>query len=155
MNVISHQFLFQAFQSDTDVDEDFSLLQPLDLITKDVYELQRIIKEKRKSLQKDKDKNKESDREPEVERGRVREKDRQEREKEHAKDRERFEKEKEREKDKEREKKHEDQNMGEMVTVDQEDKVTVKQEENGISGGKSTLLLAQEKLLLQFFRSLY
>ncbi|CAI0461576.1 unnamed protein product [Linum tenue] len=66
--------------SDADVEEDFSFLQPLDLITKDVRELRQMIKERKKGLQKERDK----------------------REKEKEK-----EKEKEREKDKETEKEHE------------------------------------------------
>ncbi|XP_024456072.1 WD40 repeat-containing protein HOS15 isoform X1 [Populus trichocarpa] len=101
-------------QSDADVDEDFSFLQPLDLITKDVNELQQIIKEKKKNLHKDrekekekekdkdrdkdKDKDKEFEREHERECARVREKERHEREKEKEKDRERLESEKERDK---------------------------------------------------------
>ncbi|KAI5588830.1 hypothetical protein POPTR_005G144400v4 [Populus trichocarpa] len=100
--------------SDADVDEDFSFLQPLDLITKDVNELQQIIKEKKKNLHKDrekekekekdkdrdkdKDKDKEFEREHERECARVREKERHEREKEKEKDRERLESEKERDK---------------------------------------------------------
>ncbi|KAK6923101.1 LIS1 homology motif [Dillenia turbinata] len=141
--------------SETDVDEDFSFLQPLDLITKDAYELRQIIKEKKKSLQKDKDKDKDIEREPEVERGRVREKDRQEREKERQeRDRERekergkLEKEKEKEKDKEKEKEqekqdrenheqeklHEDHADKETI-ADREDKNNVKQEDAGASGG--------------------
>ena len=35
------------------MDDDFSFLQPLDLITKDPYELQKIIKAKKENLQKD------------------------------------------------------------------------------------------------------
>lgn len=50
-------------QSDTDVDDDFSFLQPLDLITKDAYELQRIVKEKKENLQKDKSETNEKDNE--------------------------------------------------------------------------------------------
>lgn len=116
------------------MDEDFSFLQPLDLITKDVYELRKIIKEKRKNLQKDRDKDKELDREHEGERGRIRDKERHEREKEHEKDKERT------EKDKEREKQNEDHTDREMVT-DQEDKVNVKHKDNGVFGGKFTLIL--------------
>ncbi|KAF3675762.1 hypothetical protein FXO38_04631 [Capsicum annuum] len=37
-----------ASNDDTDMDEDFQFLQPIDLITKDVYELHKIIKEKKK-----------------------------------------------------------------------------------------------------------
>ena len=121
--------------------EDFSFLQPLDLITKDVYELRKIINEKRKNLQKDRDKDKELDREHEGERARIRDKERHEREKEREKDKERAEKDKERaEKDKEREKQHEDHTDREMVT-DVEDKVIVKPEDNGVSAGKFTLAL--------------
>lgn len=121
--------------SDTDLVEDFSFLQPLDLITKDVYELRKIINEKRKNLQKDRDKDKELDREHEGERARIRDKERHEREKEREKDKERAEKDKERaEKDKEREKQHEDHTDREMVT-DVEDKVIVKPEDNGVSAG--------------------
>lgn len=131
--------------SDVDVDEDFSFLQPLDLITKDVSELRQIIKEKRKSIHKDRDKDKELDKEHEGERVRLRERDRQEREREREKEHER-EREKEREKererverDKEQEKQPEDHT--EMVT-DQEETVTVKQEENGISGGPEPMDVA-------------
>ncbi|KAH8508558.1 hypothetical protein H0E87_010610 [Populus deltoides] len=115
--------------SDADVDEDFSFLQPLDLITKDVNELQQIIKEKKKNLHKDrekekekekdkdrdKDKDKEFEREHERECARVREKERHEREKEKEKDRERLESEKE------RDKQLEDNSDRRMVT-DAEDK---------------------------------
>ncbi|XP_059456618.1 WD40 repeat-containing protein HOS15 isoform X1 [Corylus avellana] len=119
-------------QSDPELDEDFSFLQPLDLITKDVYELRQIIKEKRKNLQKDgdKDKDKELDLEHEGERRRIRDKERHEREKEREK-----EKDKERaEKDMEREKQPEDHTDREMVT-DQEDKVNLKHKDNGVFVG--------------------
>ncbi|KAH6800412.1 WD-40 repeat family protein [Perilla frutescens var. hirtella] len=46
---------------DLDMDDDFQFLHPLDLITKDVDELQRIIKEKKESIQKDKSKGKEKE----------------------------------------------------------------------------------------------
>ncbi|BFG35862.1 hypothetical protein CerSpe_221360 [Prunus speciosa] len=123
--------------SDADLDEDFSLINPLDLITKDLYQLRQMIKEKRKNLQKDRDKDKEREscqkkdkeleKEHEGERARVKEKERQEREKEFEKDRERV------EKNKEQEKQHEDHNDRDMVT-DQEEKINVKHEENGASG---------------------
>ncbi|XP_023517830.1 WD40 repeat-containing protein HOS15-like isoform X2 [Cucurbita pepo subsp. pepo] len=129
--------------NDTDLDENFSFLQPLDLITKDVHELRQIIKDKRKSLLKDKDVDKELEsergrarekerRESEVECGRAREKERLEREKErlerdkdHDKDRDKIEKEKE------REKQHEDPDM----VMDQDEKVHVNQGEAGVFGG--------------------
>ncbi|KAK4776262.1 hypothetical protein SAY86_004950 [Trapa natans] len=119
---------------DIDVDEDFSLLDPLDLITKDVYELRKIIREKRKTLQKDRDKEKDRykekdvDREPEAERSRAREKDRIEREKEHEKERER------KEKDKEQQKQREDHKEKEMA-IDEEGRDNMKPEENGTSTG--------------------
>ncbi|KAG7027035.1 WD40 repeat-containing protein HOS15 [Cucurbita argyrosperma subsp. argyrosperma] len=129
--------------NDTDLDENFSFLQPLDLITKDVHELRQIIKDKRKSLLKDKDVDKELEsergrarekerRESEVECGRAREKERLEREKErlerdkdHDKDRDKIEKEKE------REKQHEDSDM----VMDQDEKVHGNQGEAGVFGG--------------------
>ncbi|KGN48567.1 WD40 repeat-containing protein HOS15 [Cucumis sativus] len=150
--------------NDTDIDEDFSFLQPLDLITKDVHELRQIIKDKRKSLVKDKEKDKDLDkelesergrvrekerRESEVERGRAREKERLEREKERVeREKERLEREKERlerekehekdrdkiEKDKEREKQHENFTDRDMV-MDQDEKVHANQGENGVFGG--------------------
>lgn len=40
-------------QAKNDVDEDFSFLQPMDLITKDVHELQKIVKDKKKNQQLD------------------------------------------------------------------------------------------------------
>eukprot|EP00256_Glycine_max_P057437 XP_014625280.1 WD40 repeat-containing protein HOS15 isoform X2 [Glycine max] len=86
---------------DADLEEDFSFLQPLDLITKDVHELRQMISERRKKLQKER--KKEFEKEHEGERVRVREKDRRERDKEVEKDRR--EREKEVEKDRrEREK---------------------------------------------------
>ncbi|KAK6116269.1 hypothetical protein DH2020_049991 [Rehmannia glutinosa] len=42
-----------------DADEDFQFLHPLDLITKDVIELQKIIREKKENIQRDKSKGKE------------------------------------------------------------------------------------------------
>ncbi|XP_048502212.1 WD40 repeat-containing protein HOS15 isoform X2 [Beta vulgaris subsp. vulgaris] len=56
--------------SDADIDEDFSFLQPMDLITKDVNELRRMVKEKRRSSRKDREKESEKDRERERKRGR-------------------------------------------------------------------------------------
>ena len=115
-----------ACQCDADTDEDFSFLQPMDLITKDVHELRKMINERRKKQQKDR--NKESEKEHEGERRRVREKERREREKECEKDREKV------EIHKDQEQQHENQTGKEMGT-DQVDKVTVKQEENRAFGG--------------------
>lgn len=86
--------------SDADMDEDFSFLQPLDLITKNVNELQQIIKEKRKTVQKDRDKEKrkhkdlERENDGERERVRAKEKERHERDKEREKEKVRIEREK-------------------------------------------------------------
>ncbi|KAI4387243.1 hypothetical protein MLD38_005088 [Melastoma candidum] len=110
--------------SDTDVEEDFSFLEPLDLITKDVHELRKIIRDKKRSLQKEKDKDKEAEKDHEAEQRRLREKDRHEKEKEHEKDRDK------KEKDKEPQRQRED-NMGKIVVV--EDRNHLKQEENGPS----------------------
>ncbi|KAG8478391.1 hypothetical protein CXB51_028230 [Gossypium anomalum] len=71
--------------SDVETDEDFSFLHPLDIITKDVNQLQQLVKERRKN--RDKDRDREVEREYEEERGQVMEKERQEKEKEHDKDR--------------------------------------------------------------------
>lgn len=84
-----------------------------------------MVKEKKRILQKDRDKDKENDKGHEGERTRVREKERHEREKEREKDRERTEKDKQ----------HEDHSVRDMVT-DQEDRVNVKQEGNGVSAVK-------------------
>ncbi|KAK7346939.1 hypothetical protein VNO80_21463 [Phaseolus coccineus] len=86
---------------DADLEEDFSFLQPLDIITKDVHELRQIISERRKKLQKER--KKEIEKEHEGERVRAREKERREREKEVEKDRREREKEVERDR-REREK---------------------------------------------------
>ncbi|KAL4352118.1 hypothetical protein GQ457_06G035530 [Hibiscus cannabinus] len=108
--------------NDVEMDEDFSFLRPLDIITKDVNQLRQMIKEKRKSIQKDKDKDKEIDREH----GQVREKERNEKERECEKEGE------EAGNNKEREKQLEELADGDMV-IDQEDKEAVKHEENGTS----------------------
>lgn len=142
---------------DTDVDEDFSFIQAEDLITKDVYQLRQMIREKKKNLLKESDKDPEFDRECEVERGRAREKERLEREKEKQdREKERKEREKEREKEKETvnknkedEKQHEeDHAVREMVTEQYDNKAKIKQEDNVASGGPepmeiSTTLMPQ------------
>ncbi|PHU01231.1 hypothetical protein BC332_31018 [Capsicum chinense] len=98
---------------DTNMDEDFQFLQPFDLITKNVDELQKIIKDKKEKLQKDKptqnDKaNADHERDHEREPAREREKEKQQKEKEREPAREREKekqhKEKEREPAREREK---------------------------------------------------
>ncbi|KAK9053932.1 hypothetical protein SSX86_025007 [Deinandra increscens subsp. villosa] len=98
--------------NDSDIDEDFSFIQPIDLITKNVYELQQMINEKKQNVQKSKsrEKNKgnreheqEHSREKDKEHSREKEKEHsREKEKEHAKEREK-EKEQERVRDREKE----------------------------------------------------
>ncbi|GMI98028.1 high expression of osmotically responsive genes 15, OLIGOCELLULA1 [Hibiscus trionum] len=124
--------------NDVEMDEDFSFLQPLDIITKDVNQLRQMIKEKRKNIQKDKDK--EVDREREGERARVREKERHEKEREREKERE------EAESNKEREKQPEELADGAMV-IDQEEKDAVKHEENGTMIGPEPMDIAATSTL--------
>lgn len=116
------RFFFEELQTDADVDEDFSFLQPMELITKDVHELQQIVKERKKVVLKDKEKD--VDKEREGERVRGREKEKQGREKEREREREKI------EKDKEREKHSEDHTVKEMATDNE-----CKHEENGVTGG--------------------
>ncbi|XP_010906242.1 WD40 repeat-containing protein HOS15 [Elaeis guineensis] len=112
--------------SELDVDDDFSLLQPLDLITKDVNELQQIIREKKKEkllkeCDKDKEKDKEYIQEHERQLGGERERERQDRDKDQERDKEKMERDKEQEREKE--KQH----------AERKDKARI--DENGGSGG--------------------
>ncbi|KAJ9560139.1 hypothetical protein OSB04_005299 [Centaurea solstitialis] len=118
--------------NDSDIDEDFSFIQPIDLITKDVYELQRMIKEKKESLQKTKhrEKNKENNNTS------VREHDQEharEKEKEHAKEKEKEnEQEHLREREKERihkEKEQERQHLREREKKIEQDHLREKEKE--------------------------
>ncbi|KAK4390495.1 WD40 repeat-containing protein HOS15 [Sesamum angolense] len=133
---------------DLDTDEDFQFLHPLDLITKDVDELRKIIKEKKENIQKDKSKGKEKEiiengrehdrglsTEKDKELAREKENEKQQREKEKEKekerDRERTEKEKEKAKGKEKEKPFED-----VSDVNHNgDEINGRLEENGTDGG--------------------
>lgn len=67
--------------NDTDLDDGFSLLQPLDLITKDIYELQKIIKEKKRSIEDDKHKERDKVRECELDYAHESDKDKRTKEK--------------------------------------------------------------------------
>ncbi|BAT75639.1 WD40 repeat-containing protein [Vigna angularis] len=102
---------------DADLEEDFSFLQPLDIITKDVHELRQIISERRKKLQKER--KKEIEKEHEGERVRAREKERREREKEVERDRREREKEVERDR-REREKELEKERREKEKEVEKE-----------------------------------
>lgn len=123
------------------MEDDFSFLQPLDLITKDVYELRKIIKEKKENLQQDrqrdidKDTN-EPDREHEREHAHTKEKEKPQREKEREQDRGRVEKHKE-QKGKGKEKPPEDHIDSNSK---QGDKVIIRHEENGHNEGNVCIL---------------
>ncbi|XP_055821413.1 WD40 repeat-containing protein HOS15-like [Solanum dulcamara] len=98
---------------ETDMDEDFKFLEPLDLITKNVYELQTIIKEKKEKLQKDKPRRKDKantdhKRDHKREPAREMEKEKQQKKKGREWNRERSEKNKEKEKHNDKEKPRED-----------------------------------------------
>ncbi|XP_004509095.1 WD40 repeat-containing protein HOS15-like isoform X2 [Cicer arietinum] len=110
---------------DADLEEDFSFLQPLDLITKDVHELRQLISDRRRKLQKER--NKEVEKEHEAERGRARERERHQKEKEVERDRERV------KNAREREQQH--VNHTDREVVRHQDKVTAKHEVNGAVGG--------------------
>ncbi|KAG2663554.1 hypothetical protein I3760_16G036500 [Carya illinoinensis] len=120
--------------TNADVDDDFSFLQPLDLITKDPYELQRIIKAKKENLQKDRleenGKHNEDTQVNELEHTQERE-EKKGREKEQELGKETIEKDRELEKGKEKEKAHQDHIInGEKC----EDKFVMEYEENGTLG---------------------
>ncbi|XP_006657641.1 WD40 repeat-containing protein HOS15 [Oryza brachyantha] len=98
-------------ENDEDIAKDFALLEPLEIITKNVEELQQIVKKrKREKFQsdRDKDKGKEKERMEEHERhpGGEREKERHDKEKELERDKDRAER--DREQDKEKEKQYTD-----------------------------------------------
>ncbi|ONK60026.1 uncharacterized protein A4U43_C08F13430 [Asparagus officinalis] len=107
-------------------EDDFSLLQPLDIITKDVDELQRIIKEKKAKLQKEQDAEKDL--------GRERERERQERDKDRDREKEKVEKDKELEREREKDKQPEEHKNMDIVE-ECEDKVKVKINQNGVIAG--------------------
>ncbi|CDY18648.1 BnaA09g07470D [Brassica napus] len=126
---------------EVETEEDFSFFQPLDLISKDVKELQDMLRErkrKERDKEKEKDKSKENDREVEGERSRLREKDRHEKLKEREKERERekMERDKEREREKmERDKEREREKMEREtdMVIDQSDKANAGDEDHARS----------------------
>ncbi|TVU07204.1 hypothetical protein EJB05_47248 [Eragrostis curvula] len=96
-------------ENDEEVEKDFALLDPLEIITKDVEELQQLVKKrKREKSQNDreKDKGKDKERNDKDERrpGAERERDRHDKEKEQEREKDRAEKDREQEKEKEKEK---------------------------------------------------
>lgn len=131
---------------DVDVDEDFQFLHPLDLITKDVDELRRIIKEKKEIAQKDKSKGKEKENiengrehdrgltmEKDKEPAREKENEKQPRDKEKERDRERTDKEKDKAKGKEKEKGKPFEDVNDVNNTG--DEINGRIEENGTDGG--------------------
>lgn len=103
-------------QNNVDVEGDFALLQPIDLITKDVGELRAIVREKRERLEAERDKETQREREREAlkerERERALEKEREKTKREEEKEREKVEREREREKEREtREKEREEKRL--------------------------------------------
>jgi transducin (beta)-like 1 len=99
-----------------DVEGDFALLQPIDLITKDVGELRAIVREKRERLEAERDKETQREKEREAlkerERERALEKEREKTKREEEKEREKVEREREREKEREtREKEREEKRL--------------------------------------------
>uniref|UniRef100_A0A0D3GPW0 LisH domain-containing protein n=1 Tax=Oryza barthii TaxID=65489 RepID=A0A0D3GPW0_9ORYZ len=116
-------------ENDEDLAKDFALLEPLEIITKNVEELQQIVKKrKREKTQsdRDKDKGKEKERMEEHERrpGGERERERHDQEKELEKEKDRAER--DRDQDKEKEKLHTER-------IDR-----VKAEEDSLAGGGPT-----------------
>ncbi|CAN8251419.1 unnamed protein product [Cochlearia groenlandica] len=122
--------------SDVDIDEDFSFFQPLDLISKDVKELQEMLRDrKRKHRDKDKEKERPKDNDKEVEkdhegdRNRVKEKDRHREKMEREREKEKMEREKEREREKtEREKEREREKMERESFEREREKLKVERE---------------------------
>ncbi|KAJ7966560.1 F-box-like/WD repeat-containing protein [Quillaja saponaria] len=118
--------------SDADIDDDFSFLQPLDLITKDAYELQKIVKGKKENLNQDRlEANKKID---DLSQENPRE-HLQERDKEQEQDKEAMEKDNEIEKHKDKDKLHQGHNDMEKF----EDKIIVEHIENGAQGGSEPM----------------
>ncbi|KAL6572481.1 hypothetical protein OROMI_013439 [Orobanche minor] len=126
-----------------DTDEDFQFLHPLDLITKDVDELRKIIKEKKEKFQKDKFKGNERENiengrehdqgsvmEKDKEIARIKDNEKQQREKEKERDIDRMEKGKEKEKSKRKEK---PEDVGGVNHSG--DEINNSLEENGTGGG--------------------
>ncbi|OQU81156.1 WD40 repeat-containing protein HOS15 isoform X2 [Sorghum bicolor] len=122
-------------ENDDEVERDFALLEPLEIITKDVEELQQIVKKRkleRSQTEHEKDKGKEKERNEEHERRPVgeRERERHDKEKEQVREKDRSEKDKDHDKEKEKEKERERQHAERI------DKV--KHEDDSLAGGGPT-----------------
>ncbi|XP_054819845.1 WD40 repeat-containing protein HOS15-like isoform X2 [Prosopis cineraria] len=134
--------------SDADTDEDFSFLQPLDLITKDPNELHNMVRAKRENLRQHKfEANKKvNDFSQDTAREQAREMDKEskERENEHEIDETRLDKETEQEKGEHKEIQHSDQNGAEK----DEDKITDENIENGACEGPEPMEISQSPTFL-------
>lgn len=130
--------------SDADMDEDFSYLQPLDLITKDVYELQKIVKDKKQHQQLDKLKSMEKDNELDVDKERdYAQGQEKEKGKEPEQERERVEKDKMEENGEDKKKLSE-----EPIDIKHcEETGNVKDGENGSYGGPEPMEISTSSLL--------
>jgi transducin (beta)-like 1 len=112
------------FQNYDEVERDFALLEPLEIITKDVEELQQIVKRRkieRSQTELEKDKGKEKERNEEHERRPCGEREREQHEKEKEQVRDKDKSEKDRDHDKEKEKERERQHAERTDKVKHED----------------------------------
>lgn len=133
--------------SDADMDEEFSFLQPLDLITKDPNELHNIVKSKKENLRQhkfetNKTMNDLSQDDTRREHIQETEKEKKEKENEHKLEKTRLEKEKEQAKGEYKEIQHTDQNH----TEKHEDKVTVENLENRAHEGLEPMEISQSPM---------
>ncbi|CAL0319044.1 unnamed protein product [Lupinus luteus] len=125
--------------SDADMDEDFSFIQPLDLITKDPNELHNMVKAKKENLRQHKIESNKTVNEDNT-REHLQGKERERKEREHELGMEKIRLEKEREKEKGvLEVLHPDQNHTEI----HEDKIVVENIENGVHGGPEPMEISQ------------
>ncbi|KAG2570919.1 WD40 repeat-containing protein HOS15-like isoform X2 [Panicum virgatum] len=118
-------------ENDEEIEKDFALLEPIEIITKDVEELQQLVKKRkreRSQTDREKDRGKEKERNEEHERrpGGERERDRHDKEKEQVREKDKSEKDREHEKEKEKEKQH----------TERIDKI--KHDEDSLAGGGPT-----------------
>ncbi|XP_006581249.1 WD40 repeat-containing protein HOS15-like isoform X1 [Glycine soja] len=130
--------------SDADMDEDFSFLQPLDLITKGPSELHNIVKARKENLRQHKFESNKiiNDLSQDDPRREETEKERKEKENEHTLEKIRLEKDKEPPKPEYKEIQHTDQNHTEKP----EDKITVENLENRAQGGAEPMEISQSPM---------
>ncbi|KAG2565299.1 hypothetical protein PVAP13_7NG062317 [Panicum virgatum] len=118
-------------ENDEEIEKDFALLEPIEIITKDVEELQQLVKKRKRERsqtdrEKDRGKEKERNEEHEWRPGGERERDRHDKEKEQVREKDKSEKDREHEKEKEKEKQH----------TERIDKI--KHDEDSLAGGGPT-----------------